>query len=96
MGVKQDALCRAAEQELADGAAVPHADDDEPGAHLVGHLDHFLGGLVAGALGGIVGTLGGAEGRARLAAGFGKDRPAALIEDSVAILGAMLVVVALP
>jgi uncharacterized membrane protein len=40
--------------------------------------------------------LGGAEGRARLAAAFGKDRPAALIEDAVAILGAVLIVGALP
>jgi uncharacterized membrane protein len=56
----------------------------------------LLGGIVAGSLGGIVGTLGGADGRARLAAAFGKDRPAALIEDSVAILGAMLIVGAFP
>ena len=56
----------------------------------------FVGGLAAGAVGGIIGTLGGAEGRARLAAAFGKDRPAALIEDAVAILGAVLIVGALP
>jgi uncharacterized membrane protein len=56
----------------------------------------FVGGLAAGALGGIIGTLGGAEGRARLAAAFGKDRPAALIEDAIAILGAVLIVGALP
>jgi uncharacterized membrane protein len=56
----------------------------------------FLGGIVAGAVGGIIGTLGGAEGRSRLAAAFGKDRPAALIEDIVAILGAMLIVGAIP
>ncbi|QRM29470.1 DUF4126 domain-containing protein [Microvirga sp. VF16] len=56
----------------------------------------FLGGLVAGAIGGIIGTLGGAEGRARLAAAFGKDRPAALIEDAVAIIGAALIVGAVP
>lgn len=56
----------------------------------------FLGGLVAGAVGGIIGTLGGAEGRARLAAAFGKDRPAALIEDAVAIIGAALIVGAVP
>ncbi|EIM29341.1 membrane protein [Microvirga lotononidis] len=56
----------------------------------------FLGGLVAGALGGIIGTLGGAEGRARLAAAFGKDRPAALIEDAIAIVGAVLIVGAVP
>ena len=56
----------------------------------------FVGGLAAGAVGGIIGTLGGAVGRARLAAAFGKDRPAALIEDAVAILGAVLIVGALP
>ena len=56
----------------------------------------FLGGIVAGAVGGIIGTLGGAEGRSRLAAAFGKDRPAALIEDIVAILGAILIVGAIP
>jgi len=56
----------------------------------------FIGGVVAGAVGGIIGTLGGAEGRARLAAAFGKDRPAALIEDAIAILGAVLIVGALP
>jgi uncharacterized membrane protein len=56
----------------------------------------FLGGLVAGAIGGIIGTFGGAEGRARLAAAFGKDRPAALIEDAIAILGAALIVGAVP
>ena len=33
---------------------------------------------------------------ARLAAAFGRDRPAALIEDAVAIGGALLIVVALP
>jgi uncharacterized membrane protein len=53
-------------------------------------------GLVAGAIGAVIGTLGGAVGRARLAAAFGKDLPAALIEDAVAILGAALMVGALP
>ncbi|PVE22651.1 DUF4126 domain-containing protein [Microvirga sp. KLBC 81] len=66
------------------------------GGAIAAKSGSLLGGLVAGALGGIVGTLGGAEGRARLAAAFGKDRPAALIEDSVAILGAMLIVGAFP
>jgi uncharacterized membrane protein len=56
----------------------------------------LFGGLAAGALGGVIGTLGGAEGRARLAAVFGKDRPAALIEDAMAIIGAALIVGALP
>jgi uncharacterized membrane protein len=49
-------------------------------------------GLVAGVVGAAVGTLGGAALRARLAASFGRDLPAALIEDGVAVLGAMLIV----
>jgi uncharacterized membrane protein len=62
------------------------------GGAIAAQSGSFLGGLVAGAVGGIIGTLGGAEGRARLAAAFGKDRPAALIEDAIAILGAALIV----
>ncbi len=42
--------------------------------------------LIAGGLGAVIGTLGGAEARARLAASFGRDRPAALTEDAVAIV----------
>jgi uncharacterized membrane protein len=52
-------------------------------------------GLVAGAVGAVVGTLGGHAFRARLAAAFRSDRPAAFIEDAVAIGGALLIVVAL-
>lgn len=48
--------------------------------------------LLFGAAGAVLGTLGGAEARGRLAAGFGQDRPAALIEDAVAILGALVIV----
>ncbi|WP_262297195.1 DUF4126 domain-containing protein [Microvirga sesbaniae] len=66
------------------------------GAAIAAQGGSFLGGFVAGAVGGIIGTLGGAEGRARLAAAFGRDRPAALIEDAVAILGAVLIVGAIP
>ena len=56
----------------------------------------LLGGAIAGAVGAVIGTLGGAAVRARLAAAFGKDRPAALLEDAVAILGAALIVGAVP
>lgn len=56
----------------------------------------LLGGAIAGAIGAVIGTLGGAAARARLAAAFGKDRPAALLEDAVAILGAALIVGAIP
>ena len=52
-------------------------------------------GAVAGGIGAVVGTLGGRAVRGRLAAAFGKDRPAAFIEDAVAIVGAALIVVAL-
>ncbi len=49
-----------------------------------------LGGLIAGILGSVIGTLGGRAVRAQLAAAFGQDRPAAFIEDAVAIGGALL------
>jgi uncharacterized membrane protein len=54
----------------------------------------WVGGLVAGAVGAVIGTLGGRAVRAKLAAAFGRDRPAALIEDVVAIGGALLIVMA--
>jgi uncharacterized membrane protein len=53
------------------------------------------GGLVAGAVGAVIGTLGGRAFRARMAAAFGADRPAALVEDAVALGGALLVAWAL-
>jgi uncharacterized membrane protein len=55
----------------------------------------WAGGLLAGAVGAVVGTLGGRAFRARLAAAFGSDRPAAFTEDAVAIGGALLIGVAL-
>ncbi|MEN3950510.1 DUF4126 domain-containing protein [Iodidimonas sp. SYSU 1G8] len=53
-------------------------------------------GVVIGVLGAVAGTLGGAAARARMARSFGRDRPAALIEDAVAIGGAVLIVLAIP
>ncbi len=52
-------------------------------------------GAVAGIVGAVIGTLGGAAFRTRLAAAFGRDLPAALIEDAIAIGGAFLIVSAL-
>lgn len=52
----------------------------------------LVGGIIAGAIGAVVGTLGGAEIRGRLARVFGKDLPAALLEDIVAIGGAIIIV----
>ncbi len=49
-------------------------------------------GLIAGIVGAVIGTLGGAAARARMAAAFGRDLPAALIEDAVAIAAAFLIV----
>jgi uncharacterized membrane protein len=53
-----------------------------------------MGGLVAGVIGAVIGTLGGASARTALAGAFGRERPAALIEDLVAVLGAILIVTA--
>lgn len=56
----------------------------------------LAGGLLAGTLGAIAGTLGGAAARGKLAAAFRRDAPAALIEDAVAIGGALLIVASVP
>src|SRR5262249_11073818 len=62
------------------------------GACIGAAHDMLVGGLIAGAIGGVLGTLGGAAARARLAAAFRKDAPAAILEDIVAIGLAVLVV----
>jgi len=49
-------------------------------------------GLIAGAVGAVAGTLGGSALRARMAAMFGKDLPAALLEDALAIVLAIILV----
>ena len=51
-------------------------------------------GAAAGLVGAIVGTLGGAALRARLALALGRDLPAALLEDALAVIGALLIVMA--
>ena len=55
----------------------------------------LVGGLIAGVVGAVIGTLGGARVRAALARTFGRDLPAALIEDAVAVVGAVVIVMAL-
>jgi len=56
------------------------------------------GSLITGAIGGVggavIGTLGGRAFRGWMATAFGSDRPAALIEDAIAIVGALLIVAA--
>ena len=49
-------------------------------------------GLIAGVIGAVIGTYGGAEVRSRLAAAFGRDQPAAFIEDAGAIILGLIVV----
>lgn len=53
---------------------------------------NWIFGLILGAAGAVIGTYGGAELRGRLAGAFGRDLPAALLEDAVAVIGALLVV----
>ena len=48
-------------------------------------------GIAGGAIGAVIGTLGGAAARSALSRLFGKDLPAALLEDAVAIIGAILI-----
>ncbi|HKY05708.1 MAG TPA: DUF4126 family protein [Blastocatellia bacterium] len=55
----------------------------------------MVSGILAGITGAVIGTFGGRAFRARLAKTFGSDRPAAFIEDAVAIGGALLIGVAL-
>ena len=64
------------------------------GAALTVASAGWIIGALAGAIGAVAGTLGGAAARARLAAAFGRDLPAALIEDAVAVAAACLIVLA--
>lgn len=56
----------------------------------------WIVGLIAGIIGAAIGTYGGAAVRGKLAASFGKDPPAAVIEDAVAIVAAYLIIASLP
>lgn len=56
----------------------------------------WMGAMLAGILGAVVGTLGGRVLRDRLAKTFGRDLPAALIEDALAIAAAFALMLALP
>jgi uncharacterized membrane protein len=64
------------------------------GATLAAPQGSLVTGAIVGIVGAVIGTLGGAAFRARLAAAFGRDLPAALIEDAVAIGAAILIVLA--
>ena len=65
------------------------------GAAICAGGGSWVGGALVGAIGAVIGTLGGRNVRARMAASFGRDQPAALIEDAVAIGAAALIVLTL-
>jgi uncharacterized membrane protein len=63
------------------------------GATIGAHAGMWIGGLAAGAIGAVIGTLGGYDARKRLVAVTGgRDLPIALVEDAVAVFGALLIV----
>ena len=63
------------------------------GAAIGASGQSLIGGLVAGVVGAVVGTLGGYEFRSRLVKAIGgNDLPIALLEDAIAIVGALAIV----
>jgi uncharacterized membrane protein len=64
------------------------------GAALTAGAGSMLLGALVGAAGAVAGTLGGHAFRARVAAAFGRDLPAALVEDAIAIGAALAIVLA--
>lgn len=64
------------------------------GAAVAARGGSLVSGALAGIAGAVAGTLGGSALRTRLAAAFGSDRPAAFIEDFLALAGAVVVVAA--
>jgi uncharacterized membrane protein len=64
------------------------------GAALTAGAGSMLLGAALGIAGAVAGTLGGRLFRARMAAAFGRDRPAALLEDAIALGAAVVVVLA--
>jgi uncharacterized membrane protein len=52
-------------------------------------------GLIAGVIGAVIGTFGGAEIRGYMAKAFGRDTPAAFIEDAGAIILGLIIIWAL-
>ena len=61
------------------------------GAAIGTPVGWLIVGGIAGIVGAVIGTLGGYAARAKLAFAFRKDLPAAFIEDAVAILTAIVI-----
>jgi uncharacterized membrane protein len=55
----------------------------------------WIVGLIAGVIGAVIGTFGGAEIRSQMAKAFGRDQPAAFIEDAGAIILGLIIIWAL-
>ena len=62
------------------------------GAAIAAPSGTMFAGLFVGAIGAVIGTFGGAAMRAGLARAFGKDLPAAFLEDVIAISSAILII----
>jgi uncharacterized membrane protein len=60
----------------------------------IGVADAALVGLAAGVIGAVIGTLFGYAARMSLGRAFGRDLPAALVEDAVAIIVAVVIAIA--
>jgi uncharacterized membrane protein len=60
------------------------------GAAIGADRGRWLAGAAAGMVGAVIGTLAGHAARLKLAATLGRDRPAALLEDLVALAGAVV------
>jgi uncharacterized membrane protein len=65
------------------------------GATIGAAVGSWIIGLIAGAIGAVIGTFGGAEIRSYLAKAFGRDTPAAFIEDAGAIILGLIIIWAL-
>jgi uncharacterized membrane protein len=65
------------------------------GATLGAAAGSWIIGLIAGAIGAVIGTFGGAEIRSYMAKAFGRDTPAAFIEDAGAIILGLIIIWAL-
>jgi uncharacterized membrane protein len=65
------------------------------GATLGAAGGSWIIGLIAGVIGAVIGTFGGAEIRSYMAQAFGRDTPAAFIEDAGAIILGLIIIWAL-
>jgi uncharacterized membrane protein len=65
------------------------------GATLGAAGGSWIIGLIAGVIGAVIGTFGGAEIRSYMTKSFGRDTPAAFIEDAGAIILGLIIIWAL-